>query len=64
LDLNRQVVDLLGQGVLVREVLVLRVDCHPDLQILLMVVLHLGVLHWGVLHWGVLIVLLQEWSID
>jgi len=54
----RRVVDHLGQGVLVREVLVLWVDCHPDLQILLMVVLHLGVLRWAVL-----IILLQEWSI-
>jgi len=55
----RWVVDLLGQGVLVWEVLVLRVDCRPDLQILLMVALHSGVLHWVVL-----IVLPQEWSIS
>jgi len=50
----RWVVDLLGEGVLVQEVLVLWVDCHPDLQILLRVVLHPGAL----------IVLLQEWSIS
>ena len=54
----RRVVDHLGQGVLVREVLVLWVDCHPDLQILLKVALHLGVLYWVVL-----IVLHQGWSI-
>jgi len=45
--------------VLVQEVLVLRVDCLLDLQILLMVVLHLGALRWVVL-----IVLLWEWSIS
>jgi len=46
----RWVVDLFGQ---VREVPVLQVDYHPDLQILLTVVLH----------WVVPIILLWVWSI-